>query len=92
MWRGSNLDGRASVRERMQDRAMLVLKSLALVAATTIGLLILDRVFALRHVTLVYLVPVVIAATKLGIAPAVIANTWLMLPIALARAASLDMS
>ena len=73
MWRGSNLDGRASVRQRVQDRALLVLKSLALVAATTIGLLILDRVFALRHVTLVYLVPVVIAATKLGIVPAVIA-------------------
>ena len=43
------------------------LKSLVLVAVTTIGLLILDQFFALRHVTLVYLVPVVIAATKLGI-------------------------
>jgi K+-sensing histidine kinase KdpD len=32
-----------------------------------------DQFFALRHVTLVYLVPVVIAATKLGIGPAVIA-------------------
>ena len=31
------------------------------------GLLILDHLFVLRHVTLVYLVPVVIAATKLGI-------------------------
>ena len=50
-----------------------VLKSLALVGVTTLALLILDQFFALRHVTLVYLVPVVIAATKLGIAPAVIA-------------------
>jgi two-component system, OmpR family, sensor histidine kinase KdpD len=52
---------------------LAVLKSLVLVGITTIGLLILDQFFALRHVTLVYLVPVVVAATKLGIAPAVIA-------------------
>ena len=64
---------RASVRRRLQDDALSVLKSLVLVAITTIGLLVLDQFFALRHVTLVYLVPVVIAATKLGIMPAVIA-------------------
>ena len=50
-----------------------VFKSLVLVGVTTVGLLILDQFLALRHVTLVYLVPVVIAATKLGIVPAVIA-------------------
>lgn len=50
-----------------------ILKSLGLVAITTLGLMILDYFFALRHVTLVYLVPVVIAATKLGIVPAVVA-------------------
>jgi two-component system sensor histidine kinase KdpD len=64
---------RASVRRRLADDALSVLKSLVLVAITTIGLLVLDHFFALRHVTLVYLVPVVIAATKLGIMPAVIA-------------------
>src|SRR5437899_627207 len=64
---------RASVWRRLQDDALSVLKSLVLVAVTTIALLILDQFFALRHVTLVYLVPVVIAATKLGIGPAVIA-------------------
>src|SRR6266487_57318 len=64
---------RASVWRRLQDNALSVLKSLVLVAITTIGLLVLDHFFALRHVTLVYLVPVVIAATKLGIVPAVIA-------------------
>jgi two-component system sensor histidine kinase KdpD len=52
---------------------MAILKSLGLVAITTLGLMILDYFFALRHVTLVYLVPVVIAATKLGIVPAVVA-------------------
>jgi K+-sensing histidine kinase KdpD len=66
-------DRKASVRRRIADGALPVLKSLALVAVTTVGLLILDQFFALRHVTLVYLVPVVIAATKLGIWPAVIA-------------------
>src|SRR5919197_1792950 len=73
MWQDSNQDRRASVRERIRRRTLALLKSLVLVGITTIGLLILDQFFALRHVTLVYLVPVVIAATKLGIVPAVIA-------------------
>src|SRR5215510_7032259 len=73
MWRSSNPDHSVSAWELAQDRALLILKSLLLVAVTTVGLLILDRFFALRHVTLVYLVPVIIAATKLGIMPAVIA-------------------
>src|SRR5947209_5172664 len=64
---------RASVWRRLADDALSVLKSLVLVAITTLALLVLDHFFALRHVTLVYLVPVVIAATKLGIVPAVIA-------------------
>ncbi len=67
----ANQDQRASVGQLVKDQLLPMLKSLALVAITTIGLLLLDYVFALRHVTLVYLVPVVIAATKLGIVPAV---------------------
>ena len=51
-------DHRASVRQRIRDGALSVLKSLVLVGLTTIGLLILDHFFVLRHVTLVYLVPV----------------------------------
>ena len=66
-------EGRTSLRRRLRESEWPVLKSLALVGVTTIGLLILDQFFALRHVTLVYLVPVVIAATKLGIVPGVIA-------------------
>jgi two-component system sensor histidine kinase KdpD len=58
---------------QVRKHALAVVASLALVAVTTIGLMILDYFFALRHVTLVYLVPVVIAATKLGIVPAVVA-------------------
>jgi two-component system sensor histidine kinase KdpD len=69
MRRDPNQDTRTSVR----DRILPVFKSLVLVGVTTVGLLVLDHFFALRHVTLVYLVPVVIAATKLGIVPAVIA-------------------
>jgi two-component system sensor histidine kinase KdpD len=73
MRQNSDQDDRASLWRRIQNDAASVLKSLVLVAITTIGLLVLDQFFALRHVTLVYLVPVVIAATKLGLVPAVIA-------------------
>jgi two-component system, OmpR family, sensor histidine kinase KdpD len=65
--------GRRSAHRRMREHVAGVLKSLVLVGVTTIALLILDYFFSLRHVTLVYLVPVVIAATKLGITPAVVA-------------------
>src|SRR5438067_425329 len=73
MWRAADQDARALFAQRIWRRALLVMASLALVGVTTIGLMILDHFFALRHVTLVYLVPVVIAATRLGIVPAVIA-------------------
>jgi two-component system sensor histidine kinase KdpD len=68
----SNQSRRCAYR-RMQEHVAGVLKSLVLVGVTTIALLILDDFFSLRHVTLVYLVPVVIAAAKLGITPAVVA-------------------
>src|SRR5262245_27314550 len=73
MRQDSNQDRRASVRDRIQRHTLAILKSLVLVGITTIMLLILDQFFPLRHVTLVYLVPVVIAATKLGIVQAVFA-------------------
>src|SRR5262249_6840726 len=50
-----------------------VLESLALVAVTTIALLVLERFVFLRHVTIVYLAPVVIAATNAGMMPAIVA-------------------
>ena len=62
-----------SVRRRLQDDALLGLKSLLLVGITTIALLIVEQFFSLRHLILLYLVPVVIAATNLGMVPAVIA-------------------
>ena len=65
--------GCSSLGPQHPECILPVFKSLVLVGVTTVGLLILDHFFALRHVTLVYLVPVVIAATKLGIVPAVIA-------------------
>jgi two-component system sensor histidine kinase KdpD len=73
MRQDTHQDRRASVRERIRRHTLAVLKSLVLVGIATIVLLILDQFFALRHVTLVYLIPVVIAATRLGIVPAVIA-------------------
>src|SRR5262249_4285281 len=59
----------ASVRRRLRDDALSVLKSLLLVGITTIVLLIVEQFF-LRHLILLYLVPVVIAATNLGMVPA----------------------
>jgi two-component system sensor histidine kinase KdpD len=50
-----------------------VLESLGFVAVTTIALLVLEQFVLLRHVTLVYLVPVVIAATNVGMVPAIVA-------------------
>lgn len=47
--------------------------ALGLVALVTLGLAVVDHFFALRHVSIVYLIPVVIAATQLGVVPAVIA-------------------
>jgi two-component system sensor histidine kinase KdpD len=50
-----------------------ILLSLALVGAVTIGLWILDHFYALRHVSLIYLIPVIVAAAKLGVVPAIVA-------------------
>src|SRR5262249_17862152 len=63
----------ASVRRRLRDDALSVLKPLLLVGVTTIALLIVEQFFSLRHLILVYLVPVVIAAMNLGMVPAIIA-------------------
>src|SRR5262244_286770 len=64
---------KASVRQRLQDDTLSVLKSLLLVGITTIALLIVEQFFSIRHLILLYLVPVIIAATNLGMVPAVIA-------------------
>jgi two-component system, OmpR family, sensor histidine kinase KdpD len=68
MWRLVDQDRPTPLRKAMQ-----VLVSLGLVGVVTIGLLILDYFFALRHVSLIYLIPVVIAAAKLGVVPAIVA-------------------
>lgn len=75
---GSDRASGASVRRRIQvdalsGYALSVLKSLLLVGITTIALLVLEQFFSLRHLILVYLIPVVITATKLGIVPAIVA-------------------
>src|SRR5262249_6237275 len=63
----------ASVRRRLRDDALSVLKPLLLVGVTTIALLIVEQFFSLRHLILIYLIPVVIAAMNLGMVPAIIA-------------------
>src|SRR5262245_61731794 len=63
----------SSVRRLLRDDALSVLKPLLLVGVTTIALLIVEQFFSLRHLILVYLVPVVIAAINLGMVPAIIA-------------------
>src|SRR5215475_7420574 len=73
MRQDSDQVSRTSVRRRIQDDALSALKSLLLVGITTIALLILDQFFSLRHLILIYLVPVVIAATNWGMVAALIA-------------------
>src|SRR5262245_22531310 len=62
-----------SVRRRLQDDALSVSNALLLVWITAVARLIAEQFFSLRHLILVYRVPVVIAATNLGMVPAVIA-------------------
>jgi K+-sensing histidine kinase KdpD len=53
--------------------ALPLLKALACVAAATVALLLLDRVLPFSLFTIVYLIPVVIAATRWGTWPAIAA-------------------
>src|SRR5262249_27848047 len=73
MRQDSDQVSRASVWRRIQDDALSALKSLLLVGITTIALLILEQFFSLTHLILIYLVPVVIAATNWGMVAALIA-------------------
>ena len=49
-----------------------VLLSFLLVAATTLVLLGIDRVFGIAHVSIAYVLPVLVAATMLGLVPALV--------------------
>ncbi|MEI7806623.1 MAG: DUF4118 domain-containing protein [Hyphomicrobiales bacterium] len=69
----ANIRAAMASPEIIRDSIISILISLALVAAVTIGLAVLDRFFTLRHVSIIYLIPVVIAAAKLGVVPALIA-------------------
>ncbi len=48
--------------------------SLALIAAVTIGLIVLDYFFVLKHIPIVYLLPVLIAAMRWGLVAALTAT------------------
>jgi two-component system sensor histidine kinase KdpD len=73
MWQHAKLDFRTSARLVARDYLLPILKSLILVALVTVGLMILDYFYVLRHVSIIYLIPVIIAATKLGVLPAIVA-------------------
>ena len=73
MRQDAKLDFRTSARLVARDYLLPILKSLILVAVVTVGLMILDYFYALRHVSIIYLIPVIIAATKLGVVAAIVA-------------------
>ena len=58
MRQASDHVSQASVRRRLQDDALSVLKSLLLVGIATIALLIVEQFFSLRHLILLYLEPI----------------------------------
>jgi two-component system sensor histidine kinase KdpD len=64
---------RVGLAARLGNTPYSLLASLVLVGAITATLTLLDRLVSLTHVSIVYLVPVVIAATQFGIVAAVVA-------------------
>jgi len=60
-------------RNRMRKDLRGIVLSLLLVALATVGVYGLTRVTGMKHGSAVYLIPVVIAAARWGIAPAVVA-------------------
>ena len=63
----------AQAAMQVWHRGRPVLLSFLLVAATTLVLLGIDRVFGIAHVSIAYVLPVLIAATMLGLVPALVA-------------------
>lgn len=63
----------AQAAMQVWHRGRPVLLSFLLVAATTLLLLGIDRVFGIAHVSIAYVLPVLVAATMLGLVPALVA-------------------
>ena len=61
------------VDTRWREQVYAVAISLALVGLLTAGLLAFSRVWELQTVTIIYLIPVIVAARRWGIGPALIA-------------------
>src|SRR5580658_772833 len=70
---GSQLDAESPARRLFWAHVFPLLKSLACVCVATIVLLALDRIVPTNLFTIVYLIPVVIAATRWGTWPAITA-------------------
>ncbi len=62
-----------ALRRFLLESVLPIATSLLLVGVATIGLLLIDRLFPANLVTIVYLIPVIIAATWCGTWPAVLA-------------------
>jgi K+-sensing histidine kinase KdpD len=79
---GSRFDEEPPTRRTLRALVPALLKSLACVCIATVALLALDRVLPTHLFTIVYLIPVVIAATRWG--------TWPAIAAALAGTAAVD--
>ena len=58
----------------LRDQSIGVLLALYIVAAVTVSLLVASRWLPVEHVTIVYLIPVIVAALRWGAIPALVAG------------------
>jgi K+-sensing histidine kinase KdpD len=79
---GSQLDAESPARRFFRACVFPLLKSLTCVCVATVALLALDRIVPTNLFTIVYLIPVVIAATRWG--------TWPAIAAAIAGTAAVD--
>jgi two-component system, OmpR family, sensor histidine kinase KdpD len=73
MSRGKFDVGRLAAQLRQIDPGAIA-ATLAMVAGVTGLVFLLDHFFVLRHVSIIYLIPVLIAATRWGLGPALVAT------------------
>jgi two-component system sensor histidine kinase KdpD len=73
MRRGKFDAARLASRIRQTDLGA-VAATLAMVAGVTGVVFLLDRFFVLRHISIIYLLPVLVAATRWGLGPALVAT------------------
>ena len=75
MGRRRTFDGLTAVARSLRAAAVPILVGLILVAVATIALELIGQFFRLTFISLVYLIPVIIAATRWGVVPALFTAT-----------------